>query len=424
MRHQLQYSCVSALKTMSSLSRPLAWSVSCSPIRLLSDTDVANLLRRARPDVVAADKQKPVLEKLKHYLHSAAPESKVRIVGSLAKETNIACSDIDLIMVLPGQPSHAKILDTLDITEKVLSDNGATCLDNKRINRGRFLRFCFHGVNFDVHVCSHGTEESNVILQHVTFMRKQPQGVREAAILLKYWLREVHWKPNSFLLELIAASAALSSDGTSQVTVEQAARRFFTKAAAMLASWEGLQITWGTEWQKYHKAPAPLVLDPADPTTNVADYMTVANWEELAAHARNADLGFDDASSQAHQETNQYNNSQVPIAHGLPVGHFPHQSGVDPVASRSKPSANSLLRTAKAQSFAKQRPRSTSPVVQSTLRTGSSSHLSSTALSLPSQEAVLDTLRSARKAFPVREVYLLSLGKDPKKEQKVRKKQK
>ena len=131
------------------------------------------------------------------------------------------------------------------------------------------------------------------VIMELTLPDRQPLG-RDVVMLAKDWRDEIKWegqhtRPSSFLLLLLTFHA-----------LEQEERNTGQKCESLLMGFELLlqsvvdydQIfgTWNG-WFDHTDIPAsmsamepPLLLDPSDPTNNVAN--TVDNWESFANEAK------------------------------------------------------------------------------------------------------------------------------------------
>ena len=131
------------------------------------------------------------------------------------------------------------------------------------------------------------------MIMELTLPHRQPLG-RDVAILAKGWRDEIKWdgrhtRPSSFLLLLLTFNALEEEE----VKTGQKCQSLVIGFELLLQSVVNYDQIFGTwiGWFDHTNVPAsmsamepPLLLDPSDPTNNVAN--TVDNWESFANAAR------------------------------------------------------------------------------------------------------------------------------------------
>ncbi|CAE8598190.1 unnamed protein product [Polarella glacialis] len=126
----------------------------------------------------------------------------------------------------------------------------------------------------------------SLVERHVALMKDQPSSVKNAARLVKWWKYQVFQvhdgtgRLSSFLIELLTLHAAQICDRDHPSVFE-----LFEKILYLLTQWETLRIVWS--WGSLLESGrlgirdlSPLILDPENPTSNVA--RTVSCWSALA----------------------------------------------------------------------------------------------------------------------------------------------
>ena len=240
----------------------------------------------------------------------------VKPTGSYATSTNVrGKSDLDVVVTVRGfEPLQTS--SYLETVQRMLRD-GNINIDKTEMGTKSF-QFTLNGIEVDVLV---GGEPESLqewpaclvemddttrlawrhsysfktvqMIMELTLPDRQPLG-RDVVMLAKDWRDEIKWegqhtRPSSFLLLLLTFHA-----------LEQEERNTGQKCESLLMGFELLlqsvvdydQIfgTWNG-WFAHTDIPAsmsamepPLLLDPSDPTNNVAN--TVDNWESFANEAK------------------------------------------------------------------------------------------------------------------------------------------
>ena len=128
-------------------------------------------------------------------------------------------------------------------------------------------------------------------VQECAFFRAQPPLFGAVVQLLKKWRASAenwprHCKPRSYLLELIALAAVQKFDA-SQFTEETVCNGFVTSLELLLQVISGdLKLCWVENYPGYSiefvNYDGPIVMDPFDPTNNVAGLLQIQDWHPLS----------------------------------------------------------------------------------------------------------------------------------------------
>lgn len=247
----------------------------------------------------------------------------VKPTGSYATSTNVrGKSDLDVVVTVRGfEPLQTS--SYLESVQRMLrSDN----INIEKTQMGiKSFQFTLNGIDVDVLVggepetlqewpaClvemdattrlawrqSFSFKTVQMIMQ-LTLPHRQPLG-RDVAILAKDWRDEIKWegqhtRPSSFLLLLLTFNALEAEEGKTEEKCESVLVGFELFLQSVV-DYDQIFGTW-IGWFDHTAIPAsmlamepPLLLDPSDPTNNVAN--TVDNWESFANEAANklAQLG-------------------------------------------------------------------------------------------------------------------------------------
>ena len=237
--------------------------------------------------------------------------------GSYATSTNVrGKSDLDVVVTVRGfEPLQTS--SYLESVQRMLrSDN----INIEKTQMGiKSFQFTLNGIDVDVLVggepetlqewpaClvemdattrlawrqSFSFKTVQMIMQ-LTLPHRQPLG-RDVAILAKDWRDEIKWegqhtRPSSFLLLLLTFNALEEEEGKTEEKCESVLMGFELFLQSVV-DYDQIFGTW-IGWFNHTDIPAsmsamepPLLLDPSDPTNNVAN--TVDNWESFANEAKN-----------------------------------------------------------------------------------------------------------------------------------------
>ena len=127
-------------------------------------------------------------------------------------------------------------------------------------------------------------------VQECAFLRAQPPLFGAVVRLLKKWRASAeNWprccKPRSYLLELIALAAVKTLDA-SQMTDETVCNGFVTSLELLLQVISGdRKLYWDDNYPEYsiefENYDGPIVMDPFDPTNNMAGLLQIQDWHPL-----------------------------------------------------------------------------------------------------------------------------------------------
>ena len=238
----------------------------------------------------------------------------VEVCGSYGKGTAVSgCADLDMVaitvkcfesdMYLSLQRHVATLLEDLkvDIKHKPLA-----------------VSFTYKHVGIDVVLASPNIEplsqcclpprprnfrRPSLSVQECAFLRAQPPLFGAVVRLLKNWRASAenwphHNKPRSYLLELIAL-AAIQKVNTSQFTEETVRNGFVASLELLLQVISGnLKLYWVDNYPEYsiefENHDGPTVMDPFDPTNNLAGLLQIQNWHPLSQLAEHTLIAIRD----------------------------------------------------------------------------------------------------------------------------------
>ncbi|CAE8705043.1 unnamed protein product [Polarella glacialis] len=282
---------------------------------------------RFRPSSATVARRQRVLQQLKEALADLPGVQEVVLGGSTAKGTDLDGddSDIDVVVIFDGlerlvseqryEESLADIREILRAELSVELERRSFYTVGQRLrlpeagsnieNRGTYLHGSHNGVSFDV-LLGVDLEDDLSALREAqpgpprarfsgSFVRLHTAFVAGAQVnkdgvrLAKWWVRHVLQlgaavqRPRGFLIELVAVYASRSRRlNSAQETLIAILEHF--------VSWQLLQITWSwaeADWQQFHPpARLPIILDPCNPTNNVARTLRRRSWRLWASLAQ------------------------------------------------------------------------------------------------------------------------------------------
>merc|ERR1712039_485640 len=105
---------------------------------------------------------------------------------------------------------------------------------------------------------------------------------------MKWWGLHVAGppQPRSFLLELLVLICVETKEVEGMRI--SSAYGLFLQSLEVVSNWNKLIATWSWQkksWQPFHAKRAPLILDPCNPTNNVARTLNRRGWKALAKAA-------------------------------------------------------------------------------------------------------------------------------------------
>ena len=234
----------------------------------------------------------------------------VEVCGSFGKGTAVSgCADLDMVaiiakcfesnMYLSLQRHVATLLEDLkvDIKEDIKVD-----IKHKPLA----VSFTYKRVGIDVVLASPIIEplsqcylpprprffrRPSLSVKECAFLHAQPPLFGAVVRLLKNWRASAenwphHSKPRSYLLELIAL-AAVQKVNASQLSEENVRSGFVTSLELLLQVISGnLKLYWVDNYPEYsiqfENHDGPIVMDPFDPTNNLAGLLQIQDWRPLS----------------------------------------------------------------------------------------------------------------------------------------------
>ena len=226
----------------------------------------------------------------------------VEVCGSYGKGTAVSgCADLDMVAIT------AKCFESdmyLSLQRHV-----ATLLEDLKVDikhKPLAVSFTYKHVGIDVVLASPNIEplsqcylpprprffrRPSLSVQECAFLRAQPPLFGAVVRLLKKWRASTenwprHSRPRSYLLELIALAAVQKVDA-SQFTEENVRGGFVTSLELLLQVINGnLKLYWIDNYPKYSiefdNHDGPIVMDPFDPTNNLAGHLQIQDWRPLS----------------------------------------------------------------------------------------------------------------------------------------------
>ena len=226
----------------------------------------------------------------------------VEVCGSFGKGTAVSgCADLDIVAIT------AKCFESdmyLSLQRHV-----ATLLEDLKVDikhKPLAVSFTYKDVGIDVVLASPNIEplsqcylpprprffrRPSLSVQECAFLRAQPPLFGAVVRLLKNWRASAenwprHSRPRSYLLELIAL-AAVQKVNASPFTEEAVRSGFVTSLELLLQVISGnLKLYWVDNYPEYsiqfENHDGPIVMDPFDPTNNLAGLLQIQNWCPLS----------------------------------------------------------------------------------------------------------------------------------------------
>ena len=228
----------------------------------------------------------------------------VEVCGSYGKGTAVSgCADLDIVAITVKCFESDMYLSLQHHVATLLKDNLKVDLKNKPLA----VSFTYKHVEIDVVLASPNIEpisqcylpprpryfrRPSLSVQECAFLRAQPPLFGAVVRLLKKWRASAenwprHCKPRSYLLELIALAAVQKLDASSQLTDENVCNGFVTSLELLLQVISGdLKLYWVDNYPEYsiefENYDGPIVMDPFDPTNNVAGLLQIQDWHPLS----------------------------------------------------------------------------------------------------------------------------------------------
>ena len=226
----------------------------------------------------------------------------VEVCGSFGKGTAVSgCADLDLVAIT------AKCFESNMYLS--LQHHVATLLEDLKVDikyKPLAVSFTYKNVGIDVVLASPNIEplsqcylpprprffrRPSLSVQECAFLLVQPPLFGAVVRLLKNWRASAenwprHSRPRSYLLELIAL-AAVQKVKASQFTEENVRSGFVTSLELLLQVISGnLKLYWVDNYPEYsigfENHDGPIVMDPFDPTNNLAGLLQIQDWCPLS----------------------------------------------------------------------------------------------------------------------------------------------
>ena len=226
----------------------------------------------------------------------------VEVCGSFGKGTAVSgCADLDMVAIT------AKCFESNLYLS--LQHHVATLLEDLKVDikhKPLAVSFKYKDVGIDVVLASPKIEplsqcylpprprffrRPSLSVQECAFLRAQPPLFGAVVRLLKNWRASAenwprHSKPRSYLLELIAL-AAVQKLNASQFTEENVRSGFVTSLELLLQVISGnLKLYWVDNYPEYsiqfENHDGPIMMDPFDPTNNLAGLLQIQDWCPLS----------------------------------------------------------------------------------------------------------------------------------------------
>ena len=243
-----------------------------------------------------------IVQEIRDILTSSRVIASVEVCGSYGKGTAVSgCVDLDIVAMTVKCFESDMYLSLQHHVATLLKNNLKVELKYKPLA----VSFTYKHVEIDVVVASPNIEpisqcflpprpryfrRPSLSVQECAFLRSQPHLFGAVVRLLKKWRASAeNWpygcKPRSFLLELIAL-AAIQKVGTS-FTEETVRNGFVTSLELLLQVISGdLRLYWVDNYPDYsiqfENYDGPIVMDPFDPTNNLAGLLQIQDWHPLS----------------------------------------------------------------------------------------------------------------------------------------------
>ena len=229
----------------------------------------------------------------------------VEVCGSYGKGTAVSgCADLDMVAIT------AKCFESdmyLSLQRHV-----ATLLEDLKVDikpKPLAVSFKYKDVEIDVVLASPNIEplsqcyltprprffrRPSLSVKECAYFRTQPALFGAVVRLLKKWRASAeHWprhcRPRSYLLELVTL-AAVQKVNASQFTEDNVCNAFVTSLELLLQVISGnLKLYWVENYPEYsivfENHDGPIVMDPFDPTNNLAGLLQIQDWRPLSQMA-------------------------------------------------------------------------------------------------------------------------------------------
>ena len=244
-----------------------------------------------------------IVQEITNVLTSSRVIASVEVCGSYGKGTAVSgCADLDMVAITVKSFESDMYLSLQHHAATLLKDN----LKVELKYRPLAVSFTYKDVEIDVVLASPNIEpisqcylpprprffrRPSLSVQECAFLRTQPPLFGAVVRLLKMWRASAeNWprrcKPRSYLLELIALAAVQKLDA-SQMTEETVCNGFVTSLELLLHVISGdLKLYWVDNYPEYsiefENYDGPIVMDPFDPTNNVAGLLQIQDWRPLS----------------------------------------------------------------------------------------------------------------------------------------------
>ena len=244
-----------------------------------------------------------IVQEITDVLTSSRVIASVEVCGSYGKGTAVSgCADLDMVAITVKCFESDMYLSLQHHAATLLKDNLKVDLKYRPLA----VSFTYKHVEIDVVLASPNIEpisqcylpprprffrRPSLSVQECAFLRAQPPIFGAVVRLLKKWRASAeNWprrcKPRSYLLELIALAAVQKLDA-SQLTDESVCNGFVTSLELLLQVISGdLKLYWVDNYPEYsiefENYDGPIVMDPFDPTNNVAGLLQIQDWHPLS----------------------------------------------------------------------------------------------------------------------------------------------
>ena len=243
-----------------------------------------------------------IVEEVTELLTRSRVITSVEVCGSFGKGTAVSgCADLDMVAIT------AKCFESNMYLS--LQRHVATLLEDLKVDikhKPLAVSFTYKDVGIDVVLASPNIEplsqcylpprprffrRPSLSVKECAFLRAQPPLFGAVVRLLKNWRASAenwprHSRPRSYLLELIALAAAQKVNA-SQLTEENVRGGFVTSLELLLQVISGnLKLYWVDNYPEYsiqfENHDGPIVMDPFDPTNNLAGRLQIKDWRPLS----------------------------------------------------------------------------------------------------------------------------------------------
>ena len=273
-----------------------------------STTPHHSFLLRAESLALTSEEQlhlQGIVQEIRDLLTRSRVITSVEVCGSFGKGTAVSGSaDLDMVAIT------AKCFESNMYLS--LQHHAATLLEDLKVDIKEDIKykplavsFTYKDVGIDVVLASPNIEplsqcylpprprffrRPSLSVQECAFLRAQPPLFGAVVRLLKNWRASAenwprHSRPRSYLLELIAL-AAVQKVNASQFTEEAVRGGFVTSLELLLQVISGnLKLYWVDNYPEYsiqfENHDGPIMMDPFDPTNNLAGFLQIQDWRPL-----------------------------------------------------------------------------------------------------------------------------------------------